>query len=73
MSELRSAAAESGAAAVTAAGVRDVSDEQVVAVARADLQPKGAMHEYLHNACVGAIVGETIFVHGAVDAQTAGV
>jgi len=49
-----------------------ISDEEVVASALADLRPGGAMLEYLNHACVAAILGQTLFVHGAVDAQTAG-
>lgn len=36
------------------------------------MQPGGALFEYLSNACVAARVGNTLFVHGAVDADTMG-
>mmetsp|Transcript_1270 Transcript_1270/g.4084 ORF Transcript_1270/g.4084 Transcript_1270/m.4084 type:complete len:384 (+) Transcript_1270:75-1226(+) len=49
-----------------------VSDEEVVAAAVADVMPGGAMSNYLRHACVAAIFGQTLFVHGAVDARTAG-
>jgi len=55
-----------------AAEVASITDDDVVQAAIDDVRPGGAMYDYLHSACIGAVVGETLFVHGAVDAQTAG-
>jgi hypothetical protein len=50
----------------------DVSDDDVVAEVMADVRPGGALHEYLSLACVAALKGNTLFVHGAVDPLTLG-
>jgi hypothetical protein len=48
-----------------------VSDEQVVESFEHEINhPKGSLRQYLKHASIAAIVGNTIFVHGAIDALT---
>jgi len=44
-----------------------VSDEAVVDSLIGDILPGGCLRQYLEHACVAAILGNTIFVHGALD------
>ncbi|KAL1503822.1 hypothetical protein AB1Y20_012289 [Prymnesium parvum] len=52
---------------------QEVSDEEVVEEARADVMPNGVMRQYLECAELAVILGNTLFVHGAIDAATMGV
>ena len=50
----------------------DVTDDDVVDSCVGEVLPGGALRAYLERASVAARFGSTLFVHGAVDAQTAG-
>lgn len=51
--------------------VEDISDDQVLENFVHEVEhPEGSLRQYLENANVAAIVGNTLFVHGAVDANT---
>jgi len=51
--------------------VEAISDDQVVENFVHEVEhPEGSLRQYLENANVAAIVGNTLFVHGAVDANT---
>uniref|UniRef100_A0A7S4KAQ4 Calcineurin-like phosphoesterase domain-containing protein n=1 Tax=Odontella aurita TaxID=265563 RepID=A0A7S4KAQ4_9STRA len=51
----------------------DVTDDQVVeSFLHEAIHPDGSLRQYLDCADVVAIVGNTLFAHGAVDARTAG-
>ena len=49
-----------------------VKDDDVVDSCVGEVLPGGALRAYLERASVAARFGSTLFVHGAVDAQTAG-
>ena len=49
-----------------------VSDEEVVENCIAEVLPGGALWEYLNEACVAALIGNTLFVHGCVDEDNYG-
>eukprot|EP01062_Namystynia_karyoxenos_P066713 TRINITY_DN60646_c0_g1_i1.p1 TRINITY_DN60646_c0_g1~~TRINITY_DN60646_c0_g1_i1.p1 ORF type:complete len:534 (+),score=99.79 TRINITY_DN60646_c0_g1_i1:59-1660(+) len=49
-----------------------VGDDAVLCSMQAEARPGGSLWEYMSEAEVGAIVGNTLFVHGAVDARNAG-
>ena len=55
-----------------AAGARAPSDEEVVEAAVGDVLPGGLLRTYMEHADVAVLLGHTLFVHGAVDAQAAG-
>jgi hypothetical protein len=49
----------------------EVTDEQVVESFEYEINhPEGSLRQYLKHASIAAIVGNTIFVHGAIDALT---
>ncbi|KAJ1455022.1 hypothetical protein M885DRAFT_520954 [Pelagophyceae sp. CCMP2097] len=51
----------------------EVSDDDVASHFVDDVcGPDGALRQYLENACVAARLGQTLFVHGAVDRLSAG-
>ena len=50
-----------------AAAEAEVSDDEVVESFASDALPGGVLYEYLQLACVGAVFGNTLFVHGSVD------
>lgn len=47
-----------------------VSDEEVVDSFLYEMGPEGSLRQYLHLSSIAAIVGNTIFVHGAIDRLT---
>ena len=51
--------------------VNAISDERVLESFVNEVEhPEGSLRQYLENANVAAVVGNTLFVHGAVDANT---
>ena len=53
--------------------ISDVSDEDVVeSFCRSVLRSDGEVVAYLQNAQIGVIIGDTLFVHGAVEKQALG-
>ncbi|KAL3778519.1 hypothetical protein HJC23_006827 [Cyclotella cryptica] len=49
----------------------EVTDEQVVESFEYEINhPEGSLRQYLKHASIAAIIGNTIFVHGAIDALT---
>jgi hypothetical protein len=61
-------------AVLTGCDAGTVSDEDVVSSFVDDVcDPNGALRQYLENACVAVTLGNTLFVHGAVDDRTAGI
>ncbi|CAJ1376934.1 unnamed protein product [Effrenium voratum] len=55
------------------AEVDQISDEEVVAsFQRSVLHPQGEVRSYLRAAQIGLILGDTLFVHGAVDEEALG-
>lgn len=48
----------------------EVTDEEVVDSFLYEMSPEGSLLQYLHLSSIGAIVGNTIFVHGAIDQLT---
>ncbi|KAL1510713.1 hypothetical protein AB1Y20_007005 [Prymnesium parvum] len=47
-----------------------VTDDEVVAACVADVMPGGALRQYMENAHVACLIGNTLFVHGAVDRKS---
>jgi hypothetical protein len=47
-----------------------ISDERVLRSFQHEMEQGGSLREYLDHACVAAVVGNTLFAHGAVDADT---
>ena len=50
--------------------VGKVSDAAVVESLVADVEPGGALRAYLEHACIATVLGNTLFVHGALDARS---
>lgn len=48
----------------------EVTDEQVVDSFLYEISPEGSLRQYLHLSSIAAIVGNTVFVHGALDRLT---
>jgi len=48
----------------------EISDDQVVDSFLYEMSPEGSLRQYLHLSSIAAIVGNTIFVHGAIDRLT---
>ena len=50
----------------------EISDEEVVGSFVYEVEsPEGSLHQYLQSASIAAVVGNTVFVHGAIDRLTA--
>eukprot|EP00756_Hemistasia_phaeocysticola_P043980 Hpha_TRINITY_DN17562_c0_g1::TRINITY_DN17562_c0_g1_i1::g.92498::m.92498 len=49
-----------------------ISNDDVVRSMVQEARPGGSLWEYFREACIGAIVGNTIFVHGCIDSRTMG-
>lgn len=58
--------------AVLGEAAEPVSDTAVVDSLVGDILPGGALRTYLEHACIACVLGNTIFVHGAIDANVAG-
>ena len=55
--------------AILGEATEPVSDERVVDSLVSDILPGGCLRAYLENACLAAILGNTIVVHGALEAE----
>ena len=58
--------------AVLGEAAEPVSDTAVVDSLIADILPGGVLRSYLEHACIACVLGNTIFVHGAIDANAVG-
>lgn len=66
------AAAEAVAAAEAAAAQAPPSDAEVAASFRESVAPDGPLWHYLQSAQIGAVIGDCLFVHGALTAECVG-